>query len=175
MSSPNLKQIGSITFWAPVSNVVASAGLPYHRFDLLPSPRGASFIARISADGKQQTATQVSPYAVYALTIAADGTIWTAGADMSKTGNSKAAGLYTIFTLEGAEVTRGTVVNDLNARAHGLALCDDGHLFIGAHLQSGPTPGTFGIYRLNQTSVLFLLASVPVCWFSVKWRAGVPC
>lgn len=41
--------------------------------------RGASFVAWVSADGKYQSVIRMSPYLVYSIAMAADGTIWTVG------------------------------------------------------------------------------------------------
>lgn len=41
--------------------------------------RGTSFVAWISADGTNQTIVRMSPYLVYSIAIAPDGTIWTVG------------------------------------------------------------------------------------------------
>ncbi len=41
--------------------------------------RGTSFVAWISADGSRQTVVRLSPYLVYTIAMASDGTIWTAG------------------------------------------------------------------------------------------------
>lgn len=41
--------------------------------------RGTSFVAWVSADGTHQTVIRMTPYLVYSIAMASDGTIWTAG------------------------------------------------------------------------------------------------
>lgn len=48
--------------------------------------RGATFIARAHPDTGEQIVTTVSPFFVYALTIASDSTIWAAGREAAKDG-----------------------------------------------------------------------------------------
>ena len=50
--------------------------------------RTGTFIAWISPDRARQTITRTWPYSPYAVAVAADGTVWTAGAVMTQSGGS---------------------------------------------------------------------------------------
>ena len=60
----------------PSGGVVASG------FSWTPDGREATFIAILSADGKNQQTIRTNPYTTYGLAVAPDGTIWAAGLEM---------------------------------------------------------------------------------------------
>lgn len=51
-------------------------------FSWTPDGREATFIAIVSADGTKQDTIRTYPYTPYSLTVAPDGSIWTAGLEM---------------------------------------------------------------------------------------------
>ncbi len=79
-------------FARSADGVVAAAGFAYGLGD-----RGANFLAIIGPDRASQTVVRTTPYVTDALTIASDGTIWTAGWEFDDRDRDKAGESYFVI------------------------------------------------------------------------------